>query len=58
MEDKVVLYNETSAEIECLLVEKITHAETEEEKERLKRIYLNWIDFKNQLVAVERGFMP
>jgi hypothetical protein len=24
----------------------------------LKRIYLNWIDFKNQLVAVERGFMP
>ena len=57
MEDKVVLYNETSTEIESLLVEKITHAETEEEKEKLKRVYLNWIDFKNQLVAVERGFI-
>jgi hypothetical protein len=53
MEDKIILHIETYAEIEWSLVDRITRAETEKEKERLKKIYLNWVAFKNQLVMNE-----
>lgn len=44
MENKVVLKGETYMEITDLLAEKVREAKPED-KERAKRIYLNWNDF-------------
>ena len=48
MENKVVLKGETYMEITDLLAEKVREAKPED-KERAKRIYLNWNDFLHSL---------
>ena len=50
MENKVVLKGETYMEITDLLAEKVREAKPED-KERAKRIYLNWSDFLYSLKA-------
>ena len=56
-ENKIALFNETCNKIEYLLSNEVANAETEEDIETAKRLYFNWINFKNQLNADERGFV-
>lgn len=50
MNNKVVLYGETHTEITDMLADKVRVA-NEQDKEKAKRVYLNWIAFVNSLKA-------
>lgn len=48
MQNKVVLYGETSAEITDMLTERVRCA-ADDEKQKAENIFLNWINFVNSL---------
>lgn len=47
-ENKIALFNETCNKIEYLLSSEVANGVTEEDIETAKRLYFNWINFKNQ----------